>query len=254
MSSRWSPPHFMSLYCWLLLKMVHDKAQEQAGKIKTEEVSCAKLAGCQPTDHHSINVVHWLKTIKCFSSLFVRKTWLFPNRSPTDMKHKCMEGPYEMCPSLPTVDVCSCICIPTVCVRVIGEDRCQSFSLYFILKLGFSQLYSMFMHWCVWPPFLCMCVGVSANRSVRWDAAESSCHSLMSKLAAFTFHLQSQETVWPEWSYHNVLSRCRVGHLTLYTHKHGQRSSADLNNRIYDSVQHCRTLSKNSLEYLCMFS
>lgn len=52
-------------------------------------------------------------------------------------------------------------------VRVIGGDRWHSFSLYLILKLGFSQLYAMFMHWCVWPLFLCMCVGVSANRSVR---------------------------------------------------------------------------------------
>lgn len=99
-------------------------------------------------------------------------------------------------------------------VRVMGVDRCHSVCLCFILK--FSQLYSMFMLLCVCPPFLCMCVGISANRSVRWDAAESSCHSLMSKLAAFTFHLQSLETVWPEWSYHNVLSHCRVGHLTLH--------------------------------------
>lgn len=148
--------------------------------------------------------------------------------------------------NVPITAYCWCMCMYMyaycVHVRVIGGDRCHSFSLYFILKLGFSQLYTMFMHWCVWPLFLCMCVGVSANRSVRWDAAESSCHSLMSKLAAFTFHLQSQETVWPEWSYHNVLSRCRVGHLTLRAHKHGQRNSADLNNCIYDPVQHCWTL------------
>lgn len=49
--------------------------------------------------------------------------------------------------------------------------------------------------------------GVGANRSVRRAAAESSCQSLTSKLAAFTFHLRSPETAWPEWSYRNVLSR-----------------------------------------------
>lgn len=134
--------------------------------------------------------------------------------SPIKVCDAFTEALHEVCPSLPTGDARSCV--PTV--RLMGEDRCHSFCLCFILK--FSQLYSMFMLLYVCPPFLCMCVGISANRSVRWDAAESSCHSLMSKLAAFTFHLQSLETVWPEWSYRNVLSHCRVGHLTLHAHSH----------------------------------
>lgn len=126
-----------------------------------------------------------------------------------------------------------CVYLHAYCVYAKSyEERTdvQVFSLCFVHD--FPLLYSMFILLHVCPPFLCLCVGVSTNRSVRWDAAESSCHSPMSKLAAFTFHFQSQERVWPEWSYHNVLSRCPVGHLTLHAHtlslSHAANATTDL--------------------------
>lgn len=128
-----------------------------------------------------------------------------------------------MCPSLPTGNICTCTCS----LKTKMKRRLMSHSLLCFTGCLLFTLLCVYTV-CVALLFLCLYVGISTNRSVRWDAAESSCHSPVSKLASFTFHFWSLERVWPEWSYHNVLSPCPVGHLTpradthSLTHAHMQ--------------------------------
>lgn len=114
--------------------------------------------------------------------------------------------------------------------------------------------------WCACPPFLCMCVGVSANRSVRWDAAESSCHSLTSTLAAFTFHLRPLEMFWPEWSCHNnaltLPNRSfnpACTHTLCVTHT-GHCSSAALNLSLFIIEYSCNQPKLTFYENMDVFS
>ncbi len=77
------------------------------------------------------------------------------------------------------------------CVYVQVTQRRRMSKVFFSICCFKAQLLVTVLHALC----LCMCVGVTANRSVRRDAAESSCHSPMSKLAAVTFHFMSQERV-----------------------------------------------------------
>lgn len=121
-------------------------------------------------------------------------------------------------------NVCHCgVCLLMICVFACLLQVCKSYDEMTHIKVCAWSLFqsmtchscTVFMVLCVCLLFVCSCAGVSANRSVRWDVAESSCHSPMSKLAAFTFHFQSLERVWPESSHHNALSCCPVSRLTL---------------------------------------
>lgn len=134
---------------------------------------------------------HIIKRVWYFNFLFADETQLLGKRTRADMKGKCLLA-IACSKRNETKRAPRC---PLGCHR--GGATLPVFGLK---KLGLSAR-GFALHVGVRGEF-----GVGVNRSVRRAAAESSCQSLTSKLAAFTFHLRSPETAWPEWSYRNVLS------------------------------------------------
>lgn len=127
--------------------------------------------------------------------------WRKENSTWAEKKQNCL--------SRPVVPDLWCLIHCLLCVCKSYEKRTRSFLPLLVKAWRLPTV--------LWRPSLPLLFGVLASVLIGLSDARllrAVVTAPMSKLAAFTFHFQSPETVWPEWSYHNVLSCCPVGHRT----------------------------------------